>query len=120
MVEPRLFLHPIFLAYALAGFHEEREAKKSPHLRPHSGRRPLPLEEGNRSRASAGEDEEPWQSQMKTALDGICVTCRVSAGADVTFNARDFFRIGGTKLYSFILFHEIKAYPASEGLARLA
>ena len=52
--------------------------------------------------------------------DGMCVTCGVSAGADVTFNARDFFRIGGTKLYGFILFHEIKKYPASEGLARLA
>ena len=52
--------------------------------------------------------------------DGMCVTCGVSAGADVTFNARDFFRIGGAKLYGFILFHEVRAYPASEGLARLA
>ena len=120
MVGPRLFHHPVLLAYTLSGFHEEREAKASPHLRPHRGRRPLPLEEGNRSRATAGEGEEPWQSQMKTAVDGIRVTYGVSAGADVTFSARDFFRIGGTKLYSFILFHEIKAYPASEGLARLA
>jgi hypothetical protein len=53
---------------------------------------------------------------MKTALDGLC---GVSAGADVTFNVRDFFLSDGTKLYSFILFHEIKAYPASEGFARL-
>ncbi len=52
--------------------------------------------------------------------DGMCVTCGVSAGAEVTLNARDFFRIGAAKLYGFILFHEVKAYPASAGLSRLA
>lgn len=54
------------------------------------------------------------------APDGVCVTCGVSASADVTFNARNFFMIGGTSLYGFILFHEVKRHPAAEGLARLA
>ncbi len=54
------------------------------------------------------------------APDSVCVTCGVSASPDVTFNARNFFMVGGTVLYGFILFHEVKTRPASDGLARLA
>lgn len=53
------------------------------------------------------------------APDGVCVLYGVSAGAEVTFDARRFFMIGGTNLYGLILFHEIKRQPASEGLAQL-
>jgi NADPH:quinone reductase-like Zn-dependent oxidoreductase len=53
------------------------------------------------------------------APDGVCVLYGVSAAADVTFNARDFFTTGGASLYGFILFHEVKKHPAADGLARL-
>jgi NADPH:quinone reductase-like Zn-dependent oxidoreductase len=53
------------------------------------------------------------------APDGVCVTCGVSASPDVTFNVRNFFMVGGTVLYGFILFHEVKTRPASDGLGRL-
>jgi NADPH2:quinone reductase len=53
------------------------------------------------------------------APDGVCVLYGVSASAEVTFNARSFFTVGGASLYGFILFHEIKRWPASDGLARL-
>jgi NADPH:quinone reductase-like Zn-dependent oxidoreductase len=39
---------------------------------------------------------------------------------EVTFNAQNFLRVGGAVLYEFILFHEVKTRPASDGLARLA
>jgi len=54
------------------------------------------------------------------APDSVCVTCGVSASPEVTFNAQNFFRVGGAVLYGFILFHEVKTRPASDGLARLA
>jgi NADPH:quinone reductase-like Zn-dependent oxidoreductase len=54
------------------------------------------------------------------APDSVCVTCGVSSSPNVTFNAQNFFRVGGTVLYGFILFHEVKTRPASDGLARLA
>jgi NADPH:quinone reductase len=53
------------------------------------------------------------------AQDGTCVSFGVSGGVEVTFDARSFYFTGGTKLYGFILFHEVLSHPASEGLARL-
>lgn len=54
------------------------------------------------------------------AINGVCVLYGVSASAEVTFNARNFFATGGASLYGLILFHEVKWQPASDGLARLA
>lgn len=54
------------------------------------------------------------------AQEGTCVSFGVSGGVEVTFDARSFYLTGGAKLYGFILFHEVVAHPASEGLARLA
>ncbi|HEX6709513.1 MAG TPA: zinc-binding dehydrogenase [Rubrobacter sp.] len=53
------------------------------------------------------------------APEGTCVSFGVSGNTEVTFDARSFYFTGGTKLYGFILFHEVIAHPASEGLARL-
>ncbi len=54
------------------------------------------------------------------ATGGTCVSFGVTAGAEVTFDARAFYLTGGASLHGFILFHEVLARPASEGLARLA
>lgn len=54
------------------------------------------------------------------AKGGVCVSLGVSAGAEVTFDARSFFPIGRTTLYGFILFEEFGNEPAAGGLARLA
>jgi NADPH:quinone reductase len=56
------------------------------------------------------------------ALDrgGACVTFGVSAGAEVTFDARTFFVGGRATLYGFYLFQELGLEPASIGLRRLA
>ena len=54
------------------------------------------------------------------ATGGTCVSFGVSAAAKTTFDVRSFYLTGGTNLYGFILFHEIHARPASEGLTRLA
>jgi NADPH:quinone reductase-like Zn-dependent oxidoreductase len=54
------------------------------------------------------------------AKGGICVTLGVSAGAEVTFDVGQFFRLGRRSLYGFILFEEFGDDPASDGLARLA
>jgi NADPH2:quinone reductase len=51
---------------------------------------------------------------------GVCVTLGVSASADVTFDARQFFVVGRTTLYGFYLFTELGSEPASVGLRRLA
>lgn len=51
---------------------------------------------------------------------GTCVAFGPSAGAEVTFDVQRFYLSGGASLYGFILFHEVLAKPASEGLARLA
>ena len=51
---------------------------------------------------------------------GVCVTFGVSAAAEVTFDARQFFVAGGTTLYGFYLFKELGSEPASVGLRRLA
>ena len=51
---------------------------------------------------------------------GVCVTLGVSASAEVTFNAREFFVTGRSTLYGFYLFTEFGSEPASVGLRRLA
>jgi len=50
----------------------------------------------------------------------VCVTLGVSAAAEVTFDARQFFVNGRTTLYGFYLFTELGIEPASVGLRRLA
>ena len=50
---------------------------------------------------------------------GVCVTLGVSAAAEVTFDARDFFVAGRTTLYGLYLFTELGSEPASVGLRRL-
>jgi NADPH:quinone reductase-like Zn-dependent oxidoreductase len=54
------------------------------------------------------------------APKGTCVSFGVSGGPETTFDVRTLFVTGGASLYGFILFHEMLAHPASEGLARLA
>jgi NADPH:quinone reductase len=51
---------------------------------------------------------------------GVCVTLGVSAGPEVTFDAREFFVAGRTTLYGLYLFTELGSEPASVGLRRLA
>ena len=51
---------------------------------------------------------------------GVCVTLGVSASAEVTFDAREFFVAGRTTLYGLYLFTELLSEPASVGLRRLA
>ena len=53
------------------------------------------------------------------APGGTCVAFGVSGGTEATFDVRSFYFTGGASLYGFILFHEITARPASEGLGRL-
>ena len=53
------------------------------------------------------------------ATGGTCVSFGTSAGNEVTFDARAFYLTGGARLRGFILFHEVRARPASDGLARL-
>jgi NADPH:quinone reductase-like Zn-dependent oxidoreductase len=54
------------------------------------------------------------------ARGGVCVSLGVSAGAEVTFDAREFFVAGRTTLHGFYLFTELGSEPASVGLKRLA
>ena len=51
---------------------------------------------------------------------GTCVTFGVSAGAEITFDARTFFVGGRATLYGLYLFQELGLEPASVGLRRLA
>jgi NADPH2:quinone reductase len=53
------------------------------------------------------------------APGGSCVSFGVSAGAESIFDVRSFYLTGGATLYGFILFYEVLARPASEGLRRL-
>ena len=53
------------------------------------------------------------------ATGGTCVSFGTSAGNEVTFDTRAFYLTGGARLRGFILFHEVRARPASDGLARL-
>jgi NADPH2:quinone reductase len=54
------------------------------------------------------------------APGGTCVSFGVSGGTEATFDVRSFYITAAAKLYGFILFHEVLAHPASDGLARLA
>ena len=55
------------------------------------------------------------------APGGTCVTFGISAAPEATFDVRNFFFTGrASLLYGFIIFHEVLAKPASEGLARLS
>ncbi len=51
---------------------------------------------------------------------GVCVTLGASAGAEVTFDTRQFFIAGRTTLYGLYLFTELAVEPAFVGLRRLA
>jgi NADPH:quinone reductase len=51
---------------------------------------------------------------------GTCVTLGVSASAEVTFDARQFFVAGRSTLYGLYLFTELLVEPGSVGLRRLA
>jgi len=53
------------------------------------------------------------------ASEGTCVSFGTSSSEEVAFDARNLYLVGGAKLYGFILFHEVLAQPASEGLHRL-
>jgi NADPH:quinone reductase-like Zn-dependent oxidoreductase len=53
------------------------------------------------------------------APDGMCVLLGVSSGSEAMVDAATFMRTGGASLYGFILFHELRNRPASDGLARL-
>lgn len=54
------------------------------------------------------------------AKDGVCVLFGRSSGGESAIDAAQFFLNGGSTLYGFIIFHEVKRYPAAVGLARLA
>jgi len=53
------------------------------------------------------------------APDGVVVTYGVSAGKDVTFDARAFFRTGRATIHGLYLFEEFAREPGSVGLGRL-
>ncbi|HZT89774.1 MAG TPA: zinc-binding dehydrogenase [Stellaceae bacterium] len=55
------------------------------------------------------------------APNGTCVTLGVSEGNTATFESRNFFSTGGTRLYGLTLFHELMSVErAGVGLALLA
>jgi NADPH2:quinone reductase len=54
------------------------------------------------------------------AQNGTCVVFGRSGSPESTIDVAQFFLNGGSTLYGFILFHEVKRYPAGEGLGRLA
>jgi NADPH:quinone reductase len=54
------------------------------------------------------------------APEGICVSFGSSESGAVTFEPGRFFRNGGSTLYGFYLFYEVRRRPAGKGLARLA
>ncbi len=54
------------------------------------------------------------------APGGTCVSFGGSGGTETTFDLRSFYLTGEAKLYGFILFCEVLAHPASDGLARLS
>lgn len=60
------------------------------------------------------------QALSMIAKDGVCVSYGVSAGADVTFDARTFFRSGRPTVYGMYLFQEFFQRPAWQGLSRLS
>ena len=54
------------------------------------------------------------------APGGTCVVFGSSGATETTFDVRSFYLTGAARLYGFILFHEVLANPASDGLARLS
>jgi NADPH2:quinone reductase len=55
------------------------------------------------------------------APNGVCVTLGISAGSTASFESRDFFSIGGARLYGLTLFHELMSVERGGiGLALLA
>ena len=55
------------------------------------------------------------------APNGVCVTLGVSAGSTASVESRDFFSIGGARLYGLTLFHELMSVERGGiGLALLA
>ena len=54
------------------------------------------------------------------AQDGTCVVFGQSGGNTATIDLVQFYLNGGSKLYGFIIFHEVQQRPAGGGLARLA
>lgn len=53
------------------------------------------------------------------AQNGLAVVFGTTAGREVTFDAANFYALGGASLYGLILFHELKWEPASVGLKLL-
>jgi NADPH:quinone reductase-like Zn-dependent oxidoreductase len=69
---------------------------------------------------SVGGDALPQALQL-LAPDGLCVSYGTSAGYTVTYDAADFFMLGGASLYGLSLFHELpRVESAAIGLERLA
>ena len=54
------------------------------------------------------------------APGGVCVTFGSSGDPETTFDVRSFYLAGAATLYGFIIFHEVRAHPASDGLSRLS
>jgi NADPH:quinone reductase-like Zn-dependent oxidoreductase len=54
------------------------------------------------------------------APNSTCVVFGATAAPDVTFQLGPFYVTGGASIYGFMVFHETRYKPASEGLARLA
>jgi NADPH:quinone reductase-like Zn-dependent oxidoreductase len=53
--------------------------------------------------------------------DGTCVHFGISEAPTAPFDSGAFFRVGGTRLYGLLLFHELRRVePASDGLTLLA
>ncbi|HZS01325.1 MAG TPA: zinc-binding dehydrogenase [Chloroflexota bacterium] len=68
---------------------------------------------------SVGADTLP-QALALLAPGGTCVTFGSSAGGEATVNLNRFYLTGGTTLYGFYLFDELRRHPAGPALARLA
>jgi NADPH:quinone reductase-like Zn-dependent oxidoreductase len=53
------------------------------------------------------------------AQDGTCVLFGRSGAGESTIDTAQFFLDGGSTLYGFIIFHEVKRHPAAHCLTRL-
>lgn len=54
------------------------------------------------------------------AQDGVCTLFGQTGSAETAFDSRQFYLNGGSTLYGFIIFYEVKRRPAGQDLARLA
>ena len=59
-------------------------------------------------------------TQINSLADFARVFGPYSTDSESSYAIPQFFLNGGSTLYGFIIFHELKRRPASEGLARLA